>query len=288
MLVAALVFCCDMDHWLDRGQSKKPYPVDIYYICSTNVLSSQDEQGNEVYNATLTQAEKELLDQEINYMQGQLCDSMNWFAPHYHQYTMSAISQCADTFSRAYQIALNDVQAQLTDYLRHQNKRRPFFLVGFSQGAMFIPALLDQMRDKDYKRCLGAYMMGYRLSQEDLALRHIEPAQSAMEGKLISYNTCCSVNQQWDFVSQGAVTCINPLNWTTDPTPATLIWQNDTIACAIDTSACILVCNADSMRYFIAELSPWIPRGCLHHWDILWYNEAIKQNMHTRAQAYYE
>jgi len=48
--------------------SDVPYPVDVYYICSTDVMSSLDEQGNEVYNAVLTQAEKEMLDQELDFM----------------------------------------------------------------------------------------------------------------------------------------------------------------------------------------------------------------------------
>jgi len=268
--------------------SVTPYPVDIFYICSTDVISSQDENGNEVYNTVLTQAEKELLDQEIDYMREQWGDSMNWVAPYYHQFTMNAITLSEDSFQMAFQTALEDIQTQFSNYLRHQNRRRPFFLVGFSQGAMFIPYLLDQMRNKDYNRCLGAYMMGYRLAKEDLQLRHIEPAISATEGKLISYNTVCSVEQQWPFVSEGAVTCINPINWRTDATPATLYWRGDTITIHADTMAHILLCNADSMKYYIPELGAWMQPGCLHHWDLLWYSESIKANMRTRAKQYDE
>jgi len=270
-----LVSCHDKSQW----------PVDIYYICSTDVISSQDENGNEVYNAVLTQAEKELLDQEIDYMHAQLGDSMNWVAPYYHQFTMNAIALSEDSFQMAFQTALKDIQTQFTNYLRHQNKRRPFYIVGFSQGAMFIPYLLDNMRDKDYHRCLGAYMMGYRLTQEDLQLRHIEPANSATEGKLISYNTVCSVEQQWPFVSEGAVTCINPLNWQTDATHATLYWQGDTITVHVDTTSHLLIADADSTRYYIPQLGIWMQPGCLHHWDLLWYAPAIKQNMRLRAHS---
>jgi len=262
--------------------------VDIYYICSTDVISSQDEKGNEVYNAVLTQAEKELLDQEIDYMHAQWGDSMNWVAPYYHQFTMNAISLREDSFQMAFHTALKDIQTQFTNYLRHQNKRRPYFLVGFSQGAMFIPYLLDHMLDKDYNRCLGAYMMGYRLTKEDLQLSHIEPAISATEGKLISYNTVCSASQQWTFVSEGAATCINPINWRTDATPATLYWEGDTITIHADTTAHLLIADADSTRYYLPQLGAWMQPGCLHHWDLLWYSNAIKANMRTRAKQYYE
>jgi len=264
-------------------QRQVPYPVDIYYICSTDVISSQDENGNEVYNATLTQAEKELLDQETEYMREQWGDSINWFAPYYHQFTMNAIALSEDSFQLAFQTALADIQEQFTYYLKHQNRHRPFFLVGFSQGAMFIPYLLDSMRDRDYNRCLGAYMMGYRLSQEDLLLHHIEPATSATEGKLISYNTVCSVEQQWPFVSAGAATCINPLNWCTDATPATLYWQGDTITIYADTTSHLLIADADSSQYYLPQLGAWMQPGCLHHWDLLWYSESIKNNMRLRA-----
>jgi len=273
---------------LTSCQDKSTWPVDIYYICSTDVIGSYNDNGKEVYNATLTQAEKELLDQEIDYMHAQWGDSMNWYAPYYHQFTMNAIALPQDSFEVAFLTALDDIQEQFTHYLRHQNKRRPFFLVGFSQGAMFIPYLLDQMRDKDYHRCLGAYMMGYRLSAMDLQMRHIEPATSATEGKLISYNTVCSVEQQWPFVSEGACTCINPLNWQTDATPATLYWQTDTIQIHADTIHHLLIANADSIHYYIPQLGAWMQPGCLHHWDLLWYSESIKKNMRLRAKKYYE
>jgi len=268
--------------------NKSPWPVDVYYICSTDVISSRNEEGKEVYNAILTQAEKEMLDQELDYMRMQLGDSINWVAPYYHQFTMNAIALPDDSFEVAFQTALDDLEEQFTHYLRHQNKRRPFFLVGFSQGAMMIPFLLHQMRDKDYHRCLGAYMMGYRLSVLHLFLDHIEPATGATEGKLISYNTVCSVEQQWPFVSEGAYTCINPLNWHTDATPATLYWKGDTISIHVDTISHLLIADADSTKYYIPQLGAWMKPGCLHHWDLLWYTNAIKDNMRLRAKEYYE
>lgn len=267
-------------------QRQAEWPVDVYYICSTNVLSSQNDQGEEVYNATLTQTQKESLDREINFMHQQLGDSMNWYAPYYHQFTMNALLLSQEEFEVAFNRALEEVQQQFTYYLRHQNHHRPFFIVGFSQGAMMIPYLLDNMRDKDYERCLGVYMMGYRLSASQCLLNHIEPATGATDGKLISYNTVCSVQQQWNVVSEGACTCINPLNWCTDSTPATTIWASDTLTMVVDSTSHVLVCTADSNLYYMPELGKWIPKGCLHHWDILWYNTAIRSNMHERAKAY--
>ncbi|MBQ0154117.1 MAG: DUF3089 domain-containing protein [Bacteroidales bacterium] len=269
------------------GCSKKAeWPVDVFYIASTNVISSQDEEGNEVYNATLTQAEREMIQPEIEWMAEQIGDSVNFFAPFYHQFTMNAILLPQDSFAIAFETAKQDVRKQFKQYLRHHNQRRPFFIVGFSQGAMMIPTLLNEMPKRYYQRCLGAYMMGYQLTAEDLQSDRIVPATSATDGKVISYNTVTRVERQWPFVSGQAATCINPLNWTTDGTPAILYYQQDTLIITQDTVHNLLICNAEEQRYTIPGASQWWQSGCLHHWDLLFYAKAIKENMEVRGKRY--
>ncbi|MBQ0075692.1 MAG: DUF3089 domain-containing protein, partial [Bacteroidales bacterium] len=266
------------------GCSKKAeWPVDVFYIVSTNVISSQDEEGNEVYNATLTQAEREMMQPEIEWMARHIGDSVNFFAPFYHQFTMNAILLPQDSFAIAFETAKQDVSKQFKHYLRHHNHRRPFFIVGFSQGAMMIPTLLNEMPQRYYKRCLGAYMMGYQLTEEDLQSDRIIPATSATDGKVISYNTVTRVERQWPFVSGQAATCINPLNWTTDGTPAILYYQQDTLIITQDTVHNLLICNAEEQRYTIPGASQWWQSGCLHHWDLLFYAKEIKKNIHNRC-----
>ncbi|MCQ2310221.1 MAG: DUF3089 domain-containing protein [Paludibacteraceae bacterium] len=275
---------CLVLFFLGSCQKQPPYQADLFYITSTNVIASQDDDGNEVYNATLTQAEKELLQQEIDFITDYLGDSLNVFAPYYHQFTMNAILLPADSFQKAFDVARTDITQQFKSYLRHKNRNRPFFLVGFSQGAMMIPHLLREMRDKDYKRCLGAYMMGYQLTADDLCDSHIEPATGALEGKVISFNSVTTPDRQWSFVSGGAATCINPLNWTTDATPAVLYYQQDTITIVQDTVAHLLLCDVDPERYSIPSTERWWHAGCLHHWDLLFYHHAIHTNMMNRLR----
>lgn len=260
------------------------HDADLFYIVSTEVIASTDDAGQEVYNAVLTQAEKEMLQQEMDFIAAQLGDSLNMYAPYYHQFTMNAILLPRDSFQMAFDKAQEEVKQAFEYYIHHYNTDRPFVIVGFSQGAMMIPALLTAMSDETYNRCKGAYMMGYRLTCEDLQNPRLTPARGEKDGKVISFNSVSSADKQWPFISGDAATCINPLNWTTDATPATLFYQQDTITIVQDTVSHLLLCNVDSERYYLPGTEPWYEHGCLHHWDILFYNDALHKNILKRVR----
>ncbi len=253
------------------------YEGDLFYIVSTNVWSAQDESGKEVYNATLTAADRAAMDQEAAFIQRTMGDSLNVYSPYYRQFTMSAIPLPTDSFAAAFDTAKADLRQAFGYYIAHLNTGRPFVLVGFSQGAMIIPTLLREMDDETYRRCKGAYMLGYRLTQEDIQHPRIEVATSPNEGKVVSFNTVVRSEDAWDFVSGDAAVCINPLNWRTDATPAVLYYQQDTLTVRVDTVNHVLLCNADRERYAVpgALFGP----GCLHVQDLLFYHEAIREHI---------
>ena len=290
-LLCVLSACQKQSEWGQEGRWYRSvdgsqctmHDADLFYIVSTEVITSTDETGKEVYNAVLTQAEKELLQQEMDFIAEQLGDSFNMYSPYYHQFTMNAILLPKDSFQVAFDQAQQEVLQAFDYYIKHYNNGRPFVIVGFSQGAMMIPALLTAMSDKAYTRCKGAYMMGYRLTCEDLQNARIVPACGELDGKIISFNSVTTPDKQWQFISGNAATCINPLNWTTDATPATLFYQQDTIAIVQDTVSHLLLCNVDSERYSLPGTEPWYQHGCLHHWDILFYNDALHENMMKRV-----
>ena len=293
-LLCVLSACQKQSEWGQEGrwyiQPTSPlkgdvtYKADLFYIVSTEVIASTDDAGKEVYNAVLTQAEKEMLQQEMDFIAAQLGDSLNMYAPYYHQFTMNAILLPRDSFQIAFDKAQEEVKQAFEYYIRYYNTDRPFVIVGFSQGAMMIPALLTAMSDETYNRCKGAYMMGYRLTCEDLQNPRLTPARGEKDGKVISFNSVSSADKQWPFISGDAATCINPLNWTTDATPATLFYQQDTITIVQDTVSHLLLCNVDSERYYLPGTEPWYEHGCLHHWDILFYNDALHKNILKRVR----
>lgn len=275
----------DANLWYaDEAQPQTTYPADVFYITSTEVIASVDSTGTEVFNALLTDEERSNFYAEMDYVHRRMGDSLNFFAPYYHQFTMNAILLPTDSFLSAFKVATQDVQAAFDYYIQYLNPSRPFVLVGFSQGAMIIPELLKTMTEEAYQRCKGAYMLGYRLTKEDMACARIQPAVSATEGLVVSFNSVTSPDRQWDFISEHAATCINPLNWRTDTTPATLYFQQDTIVIAQDTVSHLLCCDVDTTRYIQPGTETWYKHGCLHHWDLLFYLPALHENILLRTR----
>ncbi len=270
--------------WYAMEDTAAQWEADVFYLVSTEILFSFDSAGNELYNAALTPDEKQALNQEMDYVKRYLGDSLNFVSPYYHQFTMNAILLSEDSFRMAYDVALNDVKEAFRCYLK-RNPDRPFVLAGFSQGAMLVLDLIKQMPEEAYHRCRGAYMLGYRLTEEDLANPHVVLATSATEGKVVSFNTVARLEAQWDFVSKGAAACINPLNWTTDTTTATLYYQQDTIYIRQDMASHQLLAQLpDEQRYVMPGTECWWQHGCLHHWDLLFYLKSIHQNMLLRTR----
>ena len=139
--------------------------------------------------------------------------------------------------------------------------------------------ILKHMPHEAYKRCKRAYMMGYRLGRKDILSPRICPARSATKGKVVSFNTVTSADKQWEFVSGGAKTCINPVNWTIDGTPAELVFQSDTITVTLDRKAHVLVADVEAERYYNEAFRPLYNPGCLHTQDLLFYLPYIKKNI---------
>lgn len=196
--------------------------TDVFYIVSTNIGHSENADGTSAYNAVLTDAEVAALRREAEYIKQNFADSFNLFAPIYHQCTMEAyLHENNDSVLMFRKRSESECCKAFDYYMEHFNNGRPFIVAGFSQGAMNVVALLKHMTDEQYRRCKAAYVMGYRLSSEDLRHHHIEAATGETEGKVVSFNTVASSDGIWSLVANEAATCINPLNWTTDTTPAT-------------------------------------------------------------------
>lgn len=254
----------------------------LFYVISTNTISETDSLGNEVYNAALTPAECKALQREAAYVQKQMGDSIVVTAPLYHQFTMNAILLPRDSFEMAYKVAAEDILRQFDAYLETLAPNEEFFIAGFSQGAMMVREILKHMPHEAYKRCKGAYMLGYRLSRKDVSSPRIRPARSATRGKVVSFNSVTSVDKQWEFISGDAVTCINPINWTMDATPAQLIYKGDTMTVILDPKEHVLVVDTDADKAHNPAFNKWFGPGCLHTQDLLFYLPYIRENILLR------
>ena len=268
--------------------------IDIFYITSTEVVKDSLDGGVESYTATLTKEDIALMKTEDAFAEAKFGKGdCNFFAPYYHQFTFDAILlPQAEMEKICAQVAAELCQA-FDYYMRYKNNGRQFVLVGFSQGGIFLRELLKHMTDEQYSRMVAAYYIGYRLSTEDLQHPHIVAAtDETSRGVTVSFNSDLSINGIWPFVTEGAATCINPVNWTTTATPATFVYDGHQHTVAVDTNKNILIVDTDEeakqtyRAWTNAYLKPLgVNEDCLHHYDLMFYTDYIHDNIITRQRT---
>lgn len=268
--------------------------IDVFYITSTNVLSEKDNEGKELWYATINEEQKKLYDIEIEWIANTtFYDDFNVIAPYYHQFTFNAITSCPnDSLKKIRDNVAREVCEAFDYYMQHINNDRPFIIAGFSQGAMLTLDLLRHMTDEQYSRMIASYTIGYRLSDEDLKHPHIKAASKEDDkGVVISFNSVLSNDAIWDLIANDAATCINPINWKTDNTPAIFTDHGIENTIHIDTTTNVLIVNSENPEYYEQQMSQktfyakaGVSNRNLHNWDIIFYGKHIHDNALKRAQ----
>lgn len=121
-----------------------------------------------------------------------------------------------------------DVYAIMDHYFENYNQGKPFFLVGHSQGAKMIMIILeDYMKaHPEYKeRMVAAYAVGVAVTKDYLkANPEIKMAKNADDtGVCLSWNTEGPSNDGfYGLVIKPDCVAINPINWKTDDTYASI------------------------------------------------------------------
>ena len=269
--------------WFQTRKEVDENFVDAFYIVSTNVVKSFDSQGNEHYTAVLDENERKTLSIEMDFVQKTIFhDSINYYSPYYHQFTMSTLALPQDDFKAIYDSVKNEVFDAFDYYMQTWNNGRRFVIIGFSQGAMMTKELLKHLDNEQYSRLVAAYVIGDGINENDLECEHIVPAESASDtGVTISFNSVKSPDGIWVPVYENSVTCINPINWTTDATPADFTFGEQNVTATVDTVLnVVMVENFEKPEPKFAEV--W-PKDCLHFYDIQFYNNSLRENVLLRS-----
>lgn len=303
MLSAVIVLSCSKaplqyaqpEYWY---QSQTPYDsnkVDVIYFVSTNVLGATDARGNVAWRSQLTLDDKAAMSAELQWVEQNIfCSDFNMSAPYYHQFTFDSIWQLDNGgFSAVYQQVAAEACEAFDYYMNHCNNGRPYILAGFSQGAMLTLDVLKNMTDEQYSRMIVCYAIGYRLSAQDLEHPHIRAAQGADDcGVVVSFNSAQTREAVWPFVSEGAATCINPVSWTTDSTPASFVFDGTYNTVHADPATHTLLVDTDTPSYYHQYYdsatffkNAGVSSDNLHHWDLLFYSRNLHDNALTRAQV---
>lgn len=268
--------------------------ADIFYIVSTEIDDYTLADSTVCHYAnTYDDAIRQPLFDEMEGVDALLSGNLNFYSPYYRQCTLHSFMSDSLAVTRL-PLPTDDVRRAFEYYLSHENADRPFILAGFSQGAMIALQLLREMDDVTYSRMVAAYIIGASISLEIIdECPHVIPATGSDDtGVTICYN---SVREPSCTMWPRSAACINPVNWHTDDTPATLITapsphvpvgeqQMDTLTITMDpVSNLILVDGFTATDYIL----PLIGKDGNYHSREIWlYREQLKENMAERVEKF--
>jgi hypothetical protein len=148
------------------------------------------------------------------------------------------------------------------------------------------------MDSQTYSRMIAAYIIGATIDSATVnTTKYLVPAQGADDiGVTICYNSVREPSCALDMFGHSAV-CINPVSWTTDPTPATLITETsfnattkDTLTVRIDAATGLLCVDGVTADDYILPIIG--KEGNYHSREIWFYRDCLKANMEARAEKF--
>ena len=297
VLAAGLVACrqkevipaapdyADPTMWITANEDPEGTGADIFYIVSTWEKDWTDAKGDTVHYADVWNPDhRERMGREINGVAAYMAPGNRFFAPFYRHATIDAfLTRDDETIRERTRLSMKDVCDAFDLFLKQREPDRPLIIVGFSQGGMAVVELLKHIDDETYADLAAAYVMGYKVTAEDLAeCRHIKAATGESDtGVTICYNTVKDVKYVQSVIADTEF-AINPVNWTTDATPAVL---HDSITVTLVPEYHALVVTG----YDGAEYKPYkdfINVGDIHSCEPWLYSECIQENMAVRARAW--
>lgn len=271
--------------WFAQDADADGTGADVFYVVSTWEEDWTSADGSLCHYADVwNPRHRAHMGIEIRKAAAYMAPGNRFYAPYYRHATIDGwITRNEDTIFRRTRIPMQDVRAAFESFIRSRDASRPLILAGFSQGGMAVVELLRHMDATTYAQLAAAYVMGYKVTEEDTAsCPFIRPATGETDtGVVICYNT---VKDEKYINPVVAATCmgINPVNWRTDDEPAVL---HDSITVRLSPSTHVLVVTG----YSGSEYKPYrgfINVGDIHSCEPWLYSESIRRNMALRARQW--
>ncbi len=276
--------------WYNGNALTSDKQTDIFYIVPTCIWDYTDSNGVSHHHMDIFNKEQRaLVNPSIELAKRVLSDSCNFYAPYYRQISMDSwLTLDTALIEQRFELAYHDVVEAFRYYMHHYNNGRPFILAGHSQGAKAIIELLKhELTEATYQQLVAAYAIGYTISSEEVnAYPFLRPAQHATDiGVTIHFNSVTRPDAVSPLFAENKV-CINPINWTTDATPAQSYQGfTATIDTAIHT---IIVQGVDEAAYYIPSVATLLPKGNLHVYEFNLYENDLRNNVSQRIKAYFD
>lgn len=275
----------DTTMWVTADGDADGTGADVFYVVSTWEEDWTTTDGRSCHYADVwSAAHRSHMAIEINKVARYMSPGNRFFAPYYRHTTIDAwLTQNEDTLTQRLSVAMDDVRDAFDYFQAHRDQRRPLIIAGFSQGGRAVVELLKHISDTTYQQLAAAYVLGYKVTQADISsCPRIRPAQGESDtGVTICYNTVKDVRYIVPIISASDV-CINPVNWRTDATPATL---HDTITVTLSPEYHVLVATGYSATEYPAYRG-FINVGDIHSCEPWLYSDCLARNIATRTRAF--
>lgn len=202
----------NVNEWLFHQD--KGLEVDIFYIHPTTYFSPKNWNQSLDDTITINRTMKHPVKKQLTpfYNLG------NIYAPKYRQANFYSFIDNTQNGKQSIDLAYQDVLNSFNYYLDNLNKKRPFILVGHSQGSRYIIKLMKKIsNDKNLEsKLIAAYAIGWPITEKYIADNpEIKICtDSSMTGCIISWNTE-GKRILYSIVKEKSIS-VNPLSWTTD------------------------------------------------------------------------
>ncbi len=273
--------------WYTNVVGESLEAVDVFYILPTCVFDWVDSDGETCHYGDVYSDEQRAA-QLYSY---ELAEEIfghetNFYAPYYRQITLNVWMDGQEAVDRLFPAAMADVEAAFDNFIKSKNDDRPFIIAGFSQGGKAIVELTKSLSTEERERLVAAYVIGYKVTDDDLLSGKIIAAAGADDtGVTICYSSVASVDAINSLISDSQL-CINPVNWATDSTLAEL---NESVTVTVDTAYNVLIIDGlDSEALYIEALAELFPVGNYHLQELELYKECLRENIAVRAAAFNE
>ncbi len=276
----------DATMWVTADGDTDDTGADIFYVVSTWEEDWKTDDGRTCHYADVwNPVHRERMGTlEIFKVSAYMSPGNRFFAPFYRHTTIEAfLTQNEDTIYNRTRLAMADVCTAFDHFQEHRDKSRPLIIAGFSQGGLAVVELLKHIDDETYKQLAAAYVLGYKVTPADtVACKRIKAAQGEADtGVTICYNTVKDVKYIQPVIAASCMG-INPVNWRTDATPATL---HDTITVTLSPEYHVLVVTGYSGSEYPAY-KDFLNVGDIHSCEPWLYSECLAKNIAVRTKAW--
>ncbi len=271
--------------WYTNVDQTPTHDFDVFYILPTCVFDWSDSCCITYHNADVYNTDHRDAQLSSFELAGEIFgNGANFYAPYYRQITLDVWMSGESEVNRLFPAAMADIEDAFENFIETKNSGRPFILAGFSQGGKGVVELVKGLSAEELERMVAAYVIGYKVTEEDLQNTNFKGATTANDtGVTICYNSVETIEAINSMISDSELS-INPVNWSTDQTPAIL---NDTITVTLNKDYSVLIVDGlDSEALYIPELESLFKIGNYHLQELLLYKDCLTENVAVRFAAF--